>query len=187
MNQREKILAAAVFLGLVLFVVSRFLPEDFLSGDAFAGGDLESARRTFRDYTEWIDRSPEINANYRRVEVQLPETVGVQTPESTFTNQLNNILKNRGWASPSIGAHKRSSIKGIDDYEYIDLQFSAIGEPQRVVQLLTELQNNGLLIKTFSLRQNRPEEGVVTLDGVVSRLVKLTEDEKRRIAQRRRR
>lgn len=187
MNKRERNLAIAVGLGLLALVGSQFLPEDFLSAEGFAGGDLDSARRTFRDYREWVERGPQIRADYRRVESQLPETQGVQTPESTFTNQLAELLRERDWNIPNLGAPKRSTIKDIEDYEYIDLQFSISGEPQRVITLLTDLQNAGLLIKSFGIRHMKTTDLHINMDVVVSRLVKLTEEEKRRQSDRRRR
>lgn len=180
MNRREKILIIGVVVVIALFVAAKFLPEDILSSGAFGGGELDQARKSFKDGREWLLKGPDIHRDYAKVDAQFPEREGAQNPESTFSNQMSAMLTEKGWPPTTLSPPKRVAIAGIDDYQYMDIEFKISGEAQRILDLLADLQKLGLLIKEFKVTQPRPDDAFVTLDVTVSRLTKLTEDEKKK-------
>lgn len=180
MNSRERFLLIGVISAVVIAGAVFLLPEDFSITSPFSGGDLDSARRTFRDDFDWIKKGPAIRRDYQRVEAQFPERVGTRTPESTFSDELAKMLTEKGVLNPAIKAPEQAFIEGVEDYYYIDLEVRLFGELPQMIDILTQFHQKGLLIKSLELRKSNPDVPKVQLDVRVSRLAKLDETQKKK-------
>ena len=164
------------------------LPEELLEGGSgLGGGELDSSRRAFRDARQWLERGPDIRREYLRVEAQFPEREGNRTPESTFSNEMERLLEKRGYRTPNLKQTKRTFIKDVEEYYYIDLEFDVSGTQQKMIDLLADLRQAGLQVKSFRLNKTNSENDRLLMDVIVSRLAKFDEDEieKRRNDRRR--
>lgn len=185
MNRREKVLTILVVAAIAVAAAFQFAPEGAFEVSALGGGDLDRARRSFRESYRMLQLGPQIRLDYERFEAQFPEQVGNRTPESTFTVELDRLLTDKGWTNPQLKPPKRVKIKDIDDYYYIDIDLTlpAVRNQQDAIDLLADLQTSGLLIKHFKIAKPRPDIEVFRLDAIVSRLAKLSPEEREQIAK----
>lgn len=187
MNPRERNLLIVTVLVLILGGGYYFMPEDIsLGGDAGVGNAAAESRR-FDEYREWLERGPSVEREYRRIDAIFPQQVGTQTAESTFSNELFELIKAQGWDKPTIKPARREIVEDVEDYYYIDLDVaSLIGPAQKIIDVMVEFRRNGLLIKHFKMRKANPDRDLITLNVTVSRLARFTAEEKKRMKKKRR-
>lgn len=187
MNPRERNLLIITILVVILGGGYYFMPEDFsLGGDVGAGNAAAESRR-FEEYREWIERGPSVEREYRGIEATFPQKVGTQSAESTFSNELFELIKVQGWDKPTINPARREIIEDVEDYYFIDLDVAnLVGPAQKIIDVIAELRRNGLLIKHFKIRKANVDRDLITLNVTVSRLARFTAEEKKRMNKKRR-
>lgn len=187
MNQRERVILIITVVVAGLTVGLQFLGDSAPSGESAvaASGDLELEQRRFRDNIELLNQGDKIRSQYKAIEVGLKEGAGNQRPETAFSNELFNLLTERlGAQNPRIETASFTAIPKVDDYCYVDIPLQIQGSYDQVMQLLREMDQLGLLIKTLKLGQrNRNQNDIVDLNLTVARLVK-TDDRIQRILRR---
>ena len=182
MNQREKIILATTIVVAVIGL--GFMLENKL----FQGPDsvqVAGARETFEQYLKQVKIGPSIREAYQRVNTQMPERLPNSTPEATFSNEVAKRLQDKGWERPTVKPARPSEIKNVDDYYYIDLDLSLTGTLEKVIDVLKDFQQTGLLIKAFQIEKRNMDGEEVGLTVTVSRLAKMDEERLRKLRKKR--
>ncbi len=187
MNPRERNLLIVTIIVVVLGGGYYLMPEDLSLARDAGVGNAAAERRRFEEYREWIERGPSVKREYSRIDAIFPQQVGTQTAESTFSNELFELIKAQGWDKPTIKPARREIVEDVEDYYYIDLDIaSLVGPAQKIIDLMVELRRNGLLIKHFKMRKANADRDLITLNVTVSRLARFTAEEKARMKDKRR-
>ena len=146
------------------------------------GEQLESLKRTYTDYVQRLERKDEVEAAYKSIEVQFPQTDPDKKPEQQFSEDVFALCGKFGFPSPNIGPPKEDLIENVDDYKFITLTVRVSGKIDRLARLLKEFHKNALLIKEFSLTSVLDDDEI-TAQVTVARIAKLTEEEIERLEQ----
>ncbi len=179
MNKRERTLLIVTVVVLVIGGVLYFMPENLLQTLRGGGGDLASAQKTFQNHLKTLKQGREIRAKYKRIEVGQSKPKPGQTPSEQFSNELYQLLTERfRIAGPNIEKARRETIEDVDDYYFVEIPIQVNGTRRDMVQLLINLEDIGVLIKTYELGKVSGRRGgnQVSLDVEVARLVKHDEE-----------
>lgn len=175
MKQSEKILSIVTAIAAVIFIYFTFFSGDAATtAGAAESGNLGEEKARFEQYSKTLQNGDRIQQEYERLTLRnVPESRGNESPGTTFSNVLSNILMTEfNQPSPRIEPYKLSVIPKVEDYYFIDISVSLDGKVDDMIRLLKQMEKRGLLIKEFTLEVRGPGwRGDSTLNVKVSRLV----------------
>jgi hypothetical protein len=187
MNQREKTILIATIVVMVGSLAFTFLPSGSNETDTptvtQSAGDVAAARRTFMKNIATLQDGAKINDKYKSIDAAVAEQVKFGRPEQVLANNLYDLLTQRLQVpNPRIGTGQLVEIPSVNDYCFIDISVDISGNYRDIINLLSEMDRIGLLIKTFKIVQrNRNQADTVDLNLTVSRLVKVDEKIRKRL------
>jgi hypothetical protein len=189
MKKRERNMIIITLAVVALVLALNFLLGDKLetSEESVSSGNLDSARETYNQYKQALKDSAKTKAAYQAIAFSQPERIPGQDPGETFQNQLSRLLiEQLRVPNPQVGTPKATEIKNVEDYYFINIDVHISGTHPELMQLLVNMQRLGLLIQSFTLKQqNKMQWEAIDMDITVARLVKHDADSKKRLSWKR--
>lgn len=190
MQRREKmmVIVTAVIVGALLLY--QFVLADWLEsgGSLAATGELAQVRQDMLDYKKILEDRAAINSEYASLAMASEAAKGT-TPEDIFNKDLYNLLTEKfHLATPRMEPARQEVIPNVDDYYFITIRVNELsGPPRQMLELLRNLEAMGLIITSFKIeRVGERDAGLVRMDFEVARLVKHTEQSRKRMSHLRR-
>jgi hypothetical protein len=140
--------------------------------------DLEAEKRTFDNNKAVLQRTEQIEEEFRRVEAQFPDVEEGRSPDFAFSEDVAAAVESilPGERRPVIQPVQSEAIKNVTDYEFLNLTMTVTGEYEKLAQLLKGFDQKGFLIKSITLDHSNPDKPELSLDITLARIVKLEEE-----------
>jgi hypothetical protein len=188
MKKSERNLTIITVTIVVLALLYNFVLADLFTGgdggaETSATVDLADEQTRFERYASTLRDGPAIRQRYQAIASLESGEGDARTPAESFGNELYTLLTRRlNIASPRIEPPNYSVIEDVDDYYFVEIEVGVGGTYDQLVQLLLDMEQLGLLIKTFRFEMaGRGANGEVSLNVTVARLVKHDDYSRRRL------
>ena len=141
--------------------------------------DLEAEKATFNKNKKILQRTEEIEEEFRRVEAQFPDVEEGRSPDFAFSEDVAAAVESilPGERRPAIQPPKSEPIKNVDDYEFLNLVMDVSGQYEKLAQLLKGFDQKGFLVKSITLDHSNPDKPELSLNITLARIVKLEDEE----------
>jgi hypothetical protein len=144
-------------------------------------GNLAAVRKTFKDNAEMLREGAKIRRDFDKIGGRSKGAPG-QGQREMFSDEFYSLLRQKGFPTPNVESPQYKKIQDIDDYCTIDIKANVSSFLARLVDLLQEMQNRGMLIKSFVLdRRSSRNPNEVTLTVTVARVIKQDDESRARL------
>ena len=181
MKKSERLLLIATVLVCALAAWLLYSPSEPASTEVVGTGSLAAGRKTFRDNAAMLREGAAIRLEFDKIGGRTKGAPG-QGPREIFSDEFYSLLRQRGFQTPNVETPQYKTIQGIDDYCTVDIKATVASALVRLIDLLQEMQNRGMLIKSFVLdRRNARNPQEITLTVTVARVIKQDDESRNRL------
>lgn len=173
---REKFLllvaSVFVFAGLVYKFGIRYAYEGVRSSVE----QLGTVENTYQRYVHQMERRDRVERDYGEIEDQFPKRDPGTNPAHQFSEEVDALCSQLGFANPTIEPAKEKPIEDVEDYRFILLTVRTEGNFSSITRLLKGFDSKSLLIRELTLTSYQDEDRI-NVAVTVARIVKAEEVE----------
>lgn len=182
MSKRERVLLfAVVVLGMVAVVYNLGL-KGVVASLGESRDQLRQAETTYKEYIKYLTgRGLRAQKVYQAFEQHYP--MGEELAKG-FTSKIERAFKTFGMRRTTIDPFQIEAVEGLEDYGFVTLHVSCIGDITKVAQMLKFFDKQAILVKELKLAGtlDKPD---ISIDVTVSQIVKLSEEMKKTLEEER--
>ena len=151
-------------------------------GFRFSAEQLRTVEKTYQLYVRQMEQRERIERAYREIEDQLPKREPGRNPAHQFSEEVDTLCSQLGFANPTIEPAKEKPIEDVEDYRFILLTVKTEGDFRSITRLLKGFDNKSLLIRELALNSYLDRDRV-RVAVTVARIVKADEAAERPAAR----
>ena len=171
---REKMLLVVTCVIVCAVIVYKFGINRIYEGLRFSTEQLQSAENTYQRYVRQMEHRKRIEREYNEIEDQFPTPEAGRDPAHQFSEEIDMLCSQLGFANPTIEPAKEKPIEDVEDYRFILLTVKTEGDFSSITRMLKGFDNKSLLIRELALN-NYPDKDRVRVAVTVARIVKADE------------
>lgn len=174
MKPREKALFALTAAAVAIFAIWTLFLEDSVDSGAVGGGggDVAVLERRFQENIRALEEIYIIESEFSRIG-ELPGTEEDASGRRlsaavAFQEQVAEMCRQNGFDFPGVRTD-REEIRGVEDYELINVGLTVEGPFERCMNLLKTFESAGLMFRDVTIRASRDRDQL-RVDTVVARI-----------------
>lgn len=180
---RERILMVVVGVLVCAAIVYKFGITRVYEGFRFSAEQLHTVEKTYQRYVRQMEQRERIERAYTEIEDQFPKHDPGRNPAHQFSEEVDALCSQLGFANPTIEPAKEKPIENVEDYRFILLTVKTEGDFRSIIKLLKGFDSKSLLIRQLTLTSYLDRDRI-RVAVTVARIVKADEAAERTAAAR---
>ncbi len=180
---RERILMVVVGVFMCAAIVYKFGITRVYEGFRFSTEQLQTVEKTYQRYVRQMEQRERIERAYTEIEDQFPKHEPGRNPAHQFSEEVDTLCSQLGFANPTIEPAKEKPIENVEDYRFILLTVKTEGDFRSITKLLKGFDSKSLLIRELALISYLDRDRI-RVAVTVARIVKADEAAERTAAAR---
>jgi hypothetical protein len=168
---RERMLLIVTGTVICAAIVYRFGIGSIYESLRSSSEQLGTVEKTYQRYVKQLDQRDRIERAYGEIEDQFPKRDPGHDPAHQFSEEVDALCSQLGFANPNIEPAKERPIEDVEDYRFILLTIKTEGDFASVVRLLKGFDSKSLLIRELTLNSYLDQDRL-RIAVTVARIVK---------------
>ncbi len=173
-SSRERILLVIVGVFVCAAIVYKFGITRVYEGFRSSAEQLRTVEKTYQRYVRQMEQRERIERAYSDIEDQFPKREPGRNQAHQFSEEVDTLCSQLGFANPTIEPTKERPIEDVEDYRFILLTVKTEGDFRSITKLLKGFDSKSLLIRELTLNSYLDRDRV-RVAVTVARIVKADE------------